>query len=178
MNPLALLGLVRRIPLWVWPLLAALAMAGWQWHRATSLQAELAQVRAEHAQEETRRALAAVKATDQAIEETERRIAAQGEADHVAQLARDRAADDRRAADAEHVRLLDAARAAAARGQAGGDPAVAASGPPAGTAANLLVDVLERLDSAAGELASYADAARIAGQQCQADYDALRPAEP
>jgi hypothetical protein len=36
-----------------------------------------------------------------------------------------------------------------------------------------VADVLGRADERAGELAEYADRARIAGQQCERDYDAL-----
>ncbi|WP_343726706.1 DUF2514 family protein [Burkholderia seminalis] len=52
-------------------------------------------------------------------------------------------------------------------------PAVAAGSPAAGDALDLLADVLGRADQRAGELAEYADRARIAGQQCERDYDAL-----
>lgn len=40
----------------------------------------------------------------------------------------------------------------------------------------LIADVLGRADQRAGELAEYADRARIAGQQCERDYDALTTA--
>ena len=52
-------------------------------------------------------------------------------------------------------------------------PAVAAGSTPTGDAVDLLADVLGRADERAGELAEYADRARIAGQQCERDYDAL-----
>jgi len=48
-----------------------------------------------------------------------------------------------------------------------------AGSPAAGGALDLLADVLGRADQRAGELAEYADRARIAGQQCERDYDAL-----
>ena len=51
--------------------------------------------------------------------------------------------------------------------------AAAAGSPAASDALDLLADVLGRADERAGELAAYADAARIAGQQCERDYDAL-----
>lgn len=45
--------------------------------------------------------------------------------------------------------------------------------------AEAAVDLRDRLfrgaDDAAGELARYAQAARLAGEQCERDYDALRP---
>ncbi|KVH44545.1 DUF2514 family protein [Burkholderia diffusa] len=55
-------------------------------------------------------------------------------------------------------------------------PAVTAGSPATGDALDLLADVLGRADERAGELAAYADAARIAGQQCERDYDALTAA--
>nr|WP_249179253.1 DUF2514 family protein [Burkholderia cenocepacia] len=52
-------------------------------------------------------------------------------------------------------------------------PAATAGSPAAGDALDLLANVLGRADQRAGELAEYADRARIAGQQCERDYDAL-----
>lgn len=43
----------------------------------------------------------------------------------------------------------------------------------AGNAITVQADVFSRLDRAAGELAPYADAARIAGNKCVADYEAV-----
>ncbi|RQR87624.1 MULTISPECIES: DUF2514 family protein [unclassified Burkholderia] len=57
-------------------------------------------------------------------------------------------------------------------------PATATGSPAAGDALDLLADVLGRADQRAGELAAYADAARIAGQQCERDYDALTASAP
>ncbi|RQZ58034.1 DUF2514 family protein [Burkholderia cepacia] len=51
--------------------------------------------------------------------------------------------------------------------------AAATGSPAAGDALDLLADVLSRADQRAGDLAEYADRARIAGQQCERDYDAL-----
>ncbi|WP_175812934.1 DUF2514 family protein [Burkholderia contaminans] len=74
-----------------------------------------------------------------------------------------------------------AARAAAGSLQQRVDQLVAAAHHPAaatgsqatGDALDLLANVLGGIDGRAGELAAYADAARIAGQQCERDYDAL-----
>ncbi|PRG73349.1 DUF2514 family protein [Burkholderia cenocepacia] len=52
-------------------------------------------------------------------------------------------------------------------------PTAAAGSPSTGDALDLLADVLGRSNQRAGELAEYADRARIAGQQCERDYDAL-----
>ncbi|MBR8317286.1 DUF2514 family protein [Burkholderia dolosa] len=51
--------------------------------------------------------------------------------------------------------------------------AASAGSPATGDALDLLADVLGRTSDAATELADYADRARIAGQQCERDYDAL-----
>ena len=37
----------------------------------------------------------------------------------------------------------------------------------------VLTELLDRAQARHGELAEYADAARIAGQQCERDYDSL-----
>ncbi|MBR8234265.1 MULTISPECIES: DUF2514 family protein [Burkholderia] len=58
--------------------------------------------------------------------------------------------------------IADARRAGAATGS-----------PATGGALDLLADLFGRADQRAGELAEYADRARIAGQQCERDYDAL-----
>lgn len=54
------------------------------------------------------------------------------------------------------------------------DSAVAAGGAAACDALDLLADVFGRADEAAGKLARIADERGIAGEQCQADYDALK----
>lgn len=76
----------------------------------------------------------------------------------------------RRASDGLRQRInalvADARRAAANPGAA---PAVETTGDPIG----VLADVLGRADQRAGVLAEYADKARIAGQSCERDYDAL-----
>ncbi|MBN3744595.1 DUF2514 family protein [Burkholderia sp. Se-20373] len=104
-----------------------------------------------------------------------------------------RAEDQRRSAaqqeianDANQQRTAALADAFAARAAAGSlqqrvdqlvaaarHPAASAGSPAAGDALDLLADVLGRADQRAGDLAEYADRARIAGQQCERDYDAL-----
>lgn len=96
------------------------------------------------------------------------------------------AAQSEIAKDANQQRTAALADAFAARAAAGSlqqrvDQLVAAArhstanagSPAAGDALDLLADVLGRTDQRAGELAAYADAARIAGQQCERNYDAL-----
>lgn len=86
------------------------------------------------------------------------------------------AADARRASGRLQQRI-DALVATARRSAAnpGTEPAVAPTGDPIG----VLADVLGRADQRAGILAEYADKARIAGQSCERDYDALtQPPRP
>ena len=96
------------------------------------------------------------------------------------------AAQSEIAKDANKQRTAALADAFAARAAAGSlqqrvdqlvaaarHPTTAAGSPAAGDALDLLADVLGRADQRAGDLAAYADAARIAGQQCERDYDAL-----
>lgn len=96
------------------------------------------------------------------------------------------AAQSEIAKDANTLRTAALADAFAARAAAGGlqqrvNQLVAGARHSASTpggaagpdALDLLADVLGRADERAGELAEYADRARIAGEQCERDYDAL-----
>ncbi|AAT38382.1 gp23 [Burkholderia phage BcepC6B] len=96
------------------------------------------------------------------------------------------AAQSENAKDANKQRTAALADAFAARAAAGSlqqrvdqlvaaarHPAASTGSPAAGDALDLLADVFGRADERAGELAAYADAARIAGRQCERDYDAL-----
>lgn len=82
------------------------------------------------------------------------------------------ARNDARAAGAvaEQLRQRVAQLGASA---AAGHPAAVGTGPAAGDPLDVLADVLGRADQRAGELAAYADAARIAGLACERSYDAL-----
>lgn len=80
------------------------------------------------------------------------------------------AASARRASDGLQQRinsLVAEARRRAAN--PGTQPAIEATGDPIG----VLADVLGRADQRAGVLAEYADKARIAGESCVRDYEAL-----
>lgn len=61
--------------------------------------------------------------------------------------------------------------ASACAAQSGAAPASASA--PASAPGDLLTDMLGRLDAAAGELAEYADRARIAGLACERVHDSL-----
>ncbi|SOT39775.1 DUF2514 family protein [Burkholderia cenocepacia] len=116
------------------------------------------------AQEDQAKAVAAARAEEQ------RRTAAQSEIAKDANQQRTAALADAfaaRAAAGSLQQRVDQLIAAARH------PAATAGSPPASDALDLLADVLGRADQRAGELAEYADRARIAGQQCERDYDAL-----
>lgn len=77
-------------------------------------------------------------------------------------------------ADAAGQRLRDdGAQFAAAVSCPGTDTTAVARGQAATRAAMVLSDLLARADARAGELAKAYDQARIAGEQCQREYDAL-----
>ncbi|AIR90597.1 DUF2514 domain-containing protein [Pseudomonas cremoricolorata] len=77
-------------------------------------------------------------------------------------------------ADAAGQRLQhDAAQFAAAVSCAGPDTAAIARGQAATRAAMVLSDLLARADARAGDLAKAYDRARVAGEQCQQEYDSL-----
>lgn len=110
-----------------------------------------------------------------ARQEEQRRAEAQEEARAHAQD--ERAIADAGAADADAAgqRLrTDASQLAAAISCPGTDTAAIARGQAATRAAMVLSDLLTRADERAGELAKAYDRARIAGQQCEQEYDALR----
>ncbi|MFA7893016.1 DUF2514 domain-containing protein [Pseudomonas putida] len=80
-------------------------------------------------------------------------------------------------ADASEQRLRnESAKLAAAVSCPGTDTAAVARGQAATRAAMVLSDLLARADALAGELAKAYDQARIAGEQCQREYDALSTA--
>lgn len=113
---------------------------------------------------------AQIAAVSAARAEEQRRTAAQLEIANNANQQRTAALADAFAARAAAGSLrqrVDQLVAAAHR------PAATAGSPAAGDTLDLLADMLGRADQRASELAEYADDARIAGQQCERDYDAL-----
>jgi hypothetical protein len=106
--------------------------------------------------------------------ETQRRMERQKENQDVQdrELAAMRAAADHNGAAAFSLREQNAAAARLWR-DALTDPASGSQCPAAADTIGVLADVLARADRRAGELASYADAARAAGLKCERDYDAL-----
>ncbi|MFK3770775.1 DUF2514 domain-containing protein [Pseudomonas putida] len=110
-----------------------------------------------------------------ARQEEQRRAQAQEEARAHAQEERTIANAGAAGADAAGQRLRDeATKLAAAVSCPGTDTAAADRGQAATRAAMVLSDLLSRADHRAGELAKAYDSARLAGELCQASYDALR----
>ena len=116
-----------------------------------------------------------IKAVDEARIEEQRRAHEISEIANEAtrQIAVARA--DARAAGAAADRLRARVDQFVAASRAGGDSTAsgASSGQPGGDALDVLVDVLRRTDSAAGELGEYADNLKAAGLACERTYDAL-----
>ncbi|WP_414157396.1 DUF2514 domain-containing protein [Pseudomonas sp. BNK-15] len=106
--------------------------------------------------------------------EEQRRAQAQEEARAHAQEQRTIADAGAAGADAAGQRLRDeAGKLAATISCPATDTAAIARGQAATRAAMVLSDLLIRADARAGELAESYDLARIAGQQCEREYDAL-----
>jgi hypothetical protein len=151
-------------------LLVVLALAGgsvWVYRsERDSARAELAQARLDAAR-------AQAKAVDDARIEEQRRTVAQTEIANAATKDLEGARADAAAANDVSGRLRQRVAELLAAGRATGNPAAAGSGSAAGDPLGMLADVLSRADQRAGVLAEYADAARIAGQACERDYEAL-----
>jgi hypothetical protein len=168
---------------WLGPALIAAALAGGgAWHfysvheaRQEGDAAGAARVTALwDADRHRARELAERAAADYLQTERERAAAARKEIDDATTAATAARADSDRARRAA-AGLRDAfAAAAPARGCAAtGNPAAAASGPPADD--RLRAEVLAELDDFAGAVAAEADERAIAGATCQRLYDSLRP---
>jgi chromosome condensin MukBEF ATPase and DNA-binding subunit MukB len=162
---LVLRRIASAVPWWVWVLAAMLAWGCWQRHQAKSAAEKYARAVAT-ATAERESQLAADAA------ETARRLQAQqGATNHAKTQAQNNAADAARARAAADQLRAQLATLKANGGSANTAPA--AGGPPAGQTVDVLSDLLGRCVGRARELAEYADAARTAGETCEASYDAL-----
>lgn len=123
---------------------------------------------AERAQDQA----AALKATQEARAEEQRRaIVTQEVVNHAKAQTVVVAAAAGRALDSL-ARLRERAASAAGR-SVPGNPAAASGGSTAQGPGLLLADVLGRMGSAGGQLATYADQARVAGDACEQQYNSL-----
>lgn len=135
---------------------------------------ERAEAAAASAQRDSGDRLAEVIGERTARQEEQRRAQAQEEARAHAQEERTIADVGAAGADAVGQRLRDeGAKLAATVSCPGTDTAAVARGQAATRAAMVLSDLLTRADARAGELAKAYDRARIAGQTCEASYNAL-----
>lgn len=111
---------------------------------------------------------------EKAREETERRLVEKEKIANDAKAERELAQADARAArnvsDRLRDRINDLTRSANHPATIDGSAATCGTG-------ILLANVFSRTDERAGELAEYADRARIAGQACERQYDSLINAE-
>lgn len=152
-------------------LLAALAVQTARvQHAKTEIQAE----RAGRAQDKAAAAMAAASAVMAERAKEQGRYAEIRETADDAQAKAARARADALAAARGRDRLQQYATELAARcGGAGGDTQAAEGGPPAAGPGLVLAELLRRSAERSGQLAEYADQARIAGQACERAYDAL-----
>lgn len=174
----AILKLFDFIPSWLLGVLLALALviAGVEHTRRLTAYERLATVQAQIATERANAAEAARKAEQEARAEENRRQAATRKVIDDAQAQAESARADAVAAGAaaDSLRQRVAALVASARRGVGNSaPGERSKGEPDSAALDLLADVFQRADSTSGELATYADRLRIAGQACERQYDAL-----
>lgn len=135
---------------------------------------EQAQAGQATAQRDSGERLAEVLGERGARQQEQQRAQAQEEARAHAYEQHQAADADAAGADAAGQRLRDqGAKLAAAVSCPGTDTAAVARGQAATRAAMVLSDLLARADARAGELAKAYDQARIAGQLCEASYNAL-----
>ncbi|WP_412481657.1 DUF2514 domain-containing protein [Pseudomonas asiatica] len=160
-----------------WAIAAVVVLLGSHWAAYQhGLSVERANAGQASAQRDSGDRLAEVIGERGARQEEKRRATAQEEARAHAQEERTIADAGAAGADAAGQRLRnDAARFAATVSCSGPDTAAIARGQAATRAAMVLSDLLTRADERAGELATALDRARIAGQQCEREYDALTP---
>ncbi len=160
-----------------WAIAAVVVLLGSHWAAYQhGLSVERANAGQASAQRDGGDRLAEVIGERNARQEEQRRATAQEEARAHAQEERTTADAGAAGADAAGQRLRnDAARFAASVSCSGPDTAAIARGQAATRAAMVLSDLLTRADERAGELATALDRARIAGQQCEREYDALTP---
>lgn len=135
---------------------------------------ERAEAATASAQRDSGDRLAEVLGERSAREEEQRRAQAQEEVRAHAQEERTIADAGSAGADAAGQRLRDEAGKLAATVRCPAtDTAAIARGQAATRAAMVLSDLLTRADARAGELAKAYDRARIAGKQCQLEYESL-----
>jgi hypothetical protein len=176
MNPIDLIPLPYRIAAMAFIVLGAAALAtGAVLHYGHGrYEAGKQEVTAKWDAERQKQTAAALAESQSNAKETQRRLERQGDAQRVHDqeifAARNDAATARVAGDS--LRQWAEGIASAAR-RAASNPADGCDCKAADDSARVLADVLRKSDERSGVLAEYADSARIAGQQCVRDYEAL-----
>lgn len=154
--------------------IAAAVMAAFGWFVHVQRETGRNEIRAKWALSREAQKDAAIAEAASNARETLRRLTAQKDSQDANDKDMARARADAVAARSSADSLRKWAYGLASTGRSTpGHPALVVNGPTAGTAADVLADVLGRAAGAAGELAAHADAARAAGLQCQRSYDAL-----
>jgi hypothetical protein len=126
-----------------------------------------------HATDKEHAAEAQTQAVNAARAEEQRRAAALSEIANDANTQRTAALADAFAARAAAGSLRDQVASLVRSAKAASHSTIAAGSPAGPDALDLLANVFSQSDQRAGELAKIADDSRIAGQQCERDYDAL-----
>lgn len=175
MNPLAWLSPGR------WLLYIALAGAlvagyfSWQAHeRSIGRDQGRAEIQGKWDKEKFKQQQAVIAESKANAEETQRRLTKQQENQNAQtlELKAARADASRNDADAGRLRAQLADTAKRWRDSLN-NPAAVGDRQAAGDALILSAELFGRIDKRAGELAAYADSARIAGLKCERDYQAL-----
>ena len=159
-------SLLRSIPWWAYVIALVLAWGGWQRHRAQSVAATYQKAQAE-ASAKREAELA------KSIAETERRLEAQRKVtDHaIVQTAAAKRDAVGAAAAAASLRIR---LAAFNSGSGASNPATPTGGDTATSSVDLLANVLSQCVERVRVLAEYADQSRIAGDACVGAYSALK----
>lgn len=154
----------------------ALLLAGSQWFRASNAQAEADSIKDEFAgyretQERSAREALQRQATAQAKTAHIQQEAI--DAEHLARVAAEAAADRLRAGSGQLQRYAE--DLATSLGDRARDSEASTSSQAASTSSAVCPLMLGRLDEAAAAIATAADASRRAGELCQRHYEALSP---
>ncbi len=173
--------LITRLGAYLWPAVgiafAALFTAfGVQTMRVRSAQAETAKVQQRYDADRAQATQAALaQTTAYRAEEQRRAVAHKGITDAAdKQLAEANEAANGASLAAERLRIRVASLIAATSKASGNSVAPGPSAPAAGSGL-LLTNLFSSIDERAGQLAKYADEARIAGQACERAYSELTP---
>lgn len=150
----------------------AVASAGW-WLHHTGYEAGAAEVQAKWDKAQAERIEATLARTQADRSEEQRRTDEQRKAINDAHAQTTAAQTDAARLRSDLYSLRSYTCKPALGGAATGNPSVVGPGAPASAADTLPADVLARLGEAAGVLAEYADASRIAGTACQRSYESL-----